>query len=89
MNGYRRFVDAVGTFDYIEYGSLDTYEMSFRIARFPISENIYECIVTNLPADEFPVERIKTLYCSRWGIKSSFRKLKNTIGVSNFHAYKA
>lgn len=88
VNGYKRFVDSAASFDYITYGSLDTYEMSFRIVRFPISENTYECIVTNLPADEFPAERIKTLYFARWGIESSFRKSKYTIGLSNFHAYK-
>ncbi len=54
----------------------------------PISTSTYECIVTNLPRDEFPVERIKTLYNARWSIESSFRKLKYTIGLSNFHAYK-
>lgn len=88
VNGYKRFVDAAGSFDYITYGSLDTYEMSFRIVRFPISETTYECIVTNLPVDEFPPERIKKLYFARWSIESSFRKLKYTIGLSNFHAYK-
>lgn len=88
VNGYKRFVDSAGSFDYIAYGSLDTYEMSFRIVRFPISKTAYECIVTNLPADEFPAERIKALYFTRWGIESSFRKLKYTIGLSNFHAYK-
>lgn len=88
IKGYKRFVDSAGSFDYITYGSLDTYVMSFRIVRFPLSDNTYECIVTNLPTEEFPPERIKTLYFSRWGIESSFRKLKYTIGLSNFHAYK-
>ena len=86
--GYIRFVDQAAAFDYIEYGSYDTYELSFRILRFPISTSTYECIVTNLPRDEFPAERIKTLYNARWNIESSFRKLKYTIGLSNFHAYK-
>ena len=86
--GYIRFVDQAAAFDYIEYGSYDTYELSFRILRFPISTSTYECVVTNLPRDEFPVERIKTLYNARWSIESSFRKLKYTIGLSNFHAYK-
>ena len=67
---------------------MDTYDLSFRIVRFPISEGSYECIVTNLPSDEFPAERIKILYFSRWAIEGSFRKLKYTIGLSNFHAYK-
>lgn len=60
----------------------------FRIVRFPISESTYECIVTNLPRDAFSAARIKELYHARWGIESSFRKLKYTIGLSNFHSYK-
>ena len=88
-NSYRRFVDKATSFDYIEYGSQDTYELFFRIVRFLISENSYECIVTSLPQDEFPVEKIKEIYDARWGIESSFRKLKYTIGLSSCHAYKA
>ena len=56
--------------------------------RFPLSDNSCECIVTNLPKDEFPAEEIKKIYFKRWGIETSFRKLKYTIGLSNFHAYK-
>lgn len=87
-DGYKRFVGSATSFDFITYGSLDTYELSFRIVRFPLSDSSYECIVTNLPDNEFSAERIKNLYFSRWGIESSFRKLKYTIGLSNFHAYK-
>lgn len=85
---YQRFVDAATSFDYIEYGSLDTYNLTFRVVRFQLSENSYECIVTNLPSDEFPPGRLKETYHRRWGIESSFRKLKYTIGLSNFHSYK-
>lgn len=46
---YRRFVDCSASFDYITYGSADTYDLTFRIVRFPISDGSYECIVTNLP----------------------------------------
>lgn len=88
VEGYRRFVDKATSFDYIDYGSKDTYELSFRIVRYPLSDSSYECIVTNLPEDEFPPERLKEIYFARWGIESSFRKLKYTIGLSNFHAYK-
>jgi len=86
--GYKRFIDKATSFDFIKYGTMDTYELPFRIVRFALSESSYECIVTNLPTDEFPPERIKEIYNSRWGIESSFRKLKYTIGLSNFHAYK-
>lgn len=85
---YRRFVDAAASFDYLEYGSKDTYPLSFRIVRIKLSEGSFECLVTNLPADEFPPKRLKELYYARWGIESSFRKLKYTIGLSNFHSYK-
>lgn len=85
---YKRYVDANASFDYVTYGSPDTYDLSFRIVRFPISDDSYECIVTNLPSAEFPPEFIKLQYYARWAIEGSFRKLKYTIGLSNFHAYK-
>ena len=85
---YQRFVDSNTSFDFVEYGSLDTYDLSFRIVRFPLSESSYECIITNLPEDQFPPEKVKLLYFARWAIEGAFRKLKYTIGLSNFHAYK-
>ena len=85
---YRRFIDRASAFDFIEYGSLGTYTLTFRIVRFPISDDSCECIVTNLPRQEFPPEKLKTLYHRRWTIESSFRKLKYTIGLSNYHSYK-
>ena len=85
---YKRYVDANATFDFIDHGSMDTYDLSFRVVRFPISDGSYECIVTNLPADEFPPERIKLIYHDRWAVEGSFRKLKYTIGLSSFHSCK-
>ena len=87
-NYYKRFIEKSLPFDYLENGSLDSYDLSFRVVRFPLSENSYECIITNLPSDEFSIDRVKEIYFSRWGIESSFRKLKYTIGLSNFHSYK-
>lgn len=85
---YRRFVDQNGSFDFLEYGSYGTYTLSFRVVRFQLSDGSSECLVTNLPEDEFPPQRIKDLYNARWGIESSFRKLKYTIGMSHFHSCK-
>lgn len=85
---YRRFVDKAASFDFIEYGTNAVYNLCFRIVRFPLSDSSYECVVTNLPKDEFPMERLREVYHRRWSIESSFRKLKYTIGLSNFHAYK-
>ena len=85
---YVTFVGAASTFDFLPYGSLDTYTLPVRVVRFPLDDGSYECIMTNLPADEFTSQDIKRLYFSRWGIKTSFRRLKYTIGLSSFHSYK-
>jgi len=85
---YRRFIGAAVSFDYLEYGSDSKYHISFRVVRVKLSDNNYECLVTNLPSDEFPPSRLKEFYYARWGIESSFRKLKYTIGLVNFHSYK-
>lgn len=87
-NTYRRFIDAKTSFDYLEYGSKEIFPLSFRVVRIKLSDSSYECLVTNLPAKEFPPARLSELYFARWGIESSFRKLKYTIGLSNFHSYK-
>lgn len=58
ITGYKRFADKATSFDFIEYGSLDTYKLSFRIVRFGLSDGSYECIVTNLPGEGFLPERI-------------------------------
>lgn len=85
---YHRFIDQDSSFDFIKHGSLDTYTLSFRIVRFPISDDTFECLVTNLPREDFPPKRLKCLYFARWDIETSFRKLKYTIGLNNFHACK-
>ena len=87
-DGYQRFVDKASSFDFIEYGSDKIYALTFRVVRFALSEGSYECLVTNLPTDEFSAEKLKEVYFSRWTEETSFRKLKYTIGLSNFHSYK-
>ena len=47
-----------------------------------------ECIITNLEEEDFPMKEIKKLYEWGWGIERSFRELKYTIGLTNFHAKK-
>ena len=65
---YRRFIDPATSFDYLEYGSNETYPLSFRVVRVKLSGDSYECLVTNLPKDEFPPDRLKKLYYARWNI---------------------
>lgn len=81
------------TFDYLPAKSKKSdatvlYHLPFRIVRFPISEDSYEVVVTNLEAEEFPPDELKKLYGMRWGIETSFRDLKYTVGLLHFHSKK-
>lgn len=64
------------------------YSLPFRIVRFRISDDSFETVVTNLDAETFPPHELKRLYNMRWGIETSFRELKYTIGLLHFHAKK-
>ena len=75
-------------FDYLDLRENQFYPMNFRVTRFAITENTYECIITNLPKEAFPMEEIKRIYAMRWGIETSFRELKYAIGLSCFHSKK-
>lgn len=74
--------------DYIDLKENPFYKMKFRVLRFPISETGYECVITNLSADDFSAEEIKKLYAMRWGIETSFRELNYAVGLTGFHAKK-
>ncbi|WP_312159525.1 IS4 family transposase [Oscillibacter sp.] len=60
------------------------YPMRFRICRFQIDSGEFETVATSLPRS-FSLEDIKTLYHLRWGIETSFRDLKYTLGLVNLH----
>ena len=64
------------------------YDLSFRIVRFPLSDTMCETIITNLNAEQYPLSEIKRLYAMRWGIETSFRDLKYTLGLLHLHAKK-
>lgn len=83
-----RYISSKVSFDFIEPESMAEYPMHLRIVRFEAAEGVYENIITNLPADEFPADEIKLLYHMRWDIETSFRDLKHTIGTANFHSKK-
>lgn len=55
---------------------------------FKIFDDNYENIITNPLSEDFPAEEIKMVYGLRWGIETSFRGLKHTIGTGNFHSKK-
>ena len=64
------------------------FRMEFRALRIKLDDGSYICIITNLPRSGFPPKKIKKLYSLRWGVETSFRKLKHTIGLSSLHSKK-
>lgn len=88
-----RFVPSTSVFDFLPQKNKKKeptlfYQLHFRLVRFEISKDRFETIITNLPADQFPAAEIKKLYAMRWGIETSFRDLKYTIGLLHFHSKK-
>lgn len=75
-------------FDYFNDDLNIPYEFHTRIVRFKITEDTYECIMTNLSIEEFSADQIKDLYNKRWGIETSFRELKYAVGLSALHSKK-
>ena len=87
-----KFLPSNVRFDYLPSSSRECapdvfYNLRFRIVRFPISDTVCESI-TNLDAELFPASEIKRLYAMRWGIETSFRDLKHTLGLLHLHAKK-
>lgn len=88
-----KLIPASTTFDYLPVKNRKIeptkyYDLRFRVVRFPISEDTYETVLTNLDAENYSPEIIKHLYASRWGIETSFRDLKYTMGMLDFHSKK-
>lgn len=61
-------------------------EMMIRFVRAEVAPGIYECFATNLRQEEFSGEQIREIYRHRWGIETSFCKLKHTIGLTKLHS---
>lgn len=86
--GIYRFLPSNVHFPFLPTGSFDFYPFSFRIVRFNISGDSTETLITNLDKASFPAEELKRLYHLRWGIETSFRQLKYTVGLSLFQSKK-
>lgn len=60
------------------------YPMKLRICRFLLDNGEFETVATSLPPS-FTLADIRELYHLRWGIETSFRDLKYTLGLVNLH----
>ncbi len=83
-----KFVPSTSTFDFLDLKENVFYPMSFRVVRFALPSGAYETVITDLSAADFPPEELRSIYNMRWGIETSFRALKYTVGLTNFHAKK-
>ena len=83
-----RWISSNTRFDFIPRSSKDVYEFNFRIVRVQTLPDKFETLITNLDEISFPAHELKYLYHMRWGLETSFRDLKHTIGLSHFHAKK-
>lgn len=89
-----RFISHKNVFDFLPAKSkksdpLVFFNLRFRLVRFEISEGNYELLATNLNSSDFPAEKLKELYTMRWGIETSFRHLKYSLALNNFHSKKS
>ena len=92
-NNKYRFVSHTASFDYLpkktrKADPVTFYELKFRVVRFEIGPDSYETVLTNLGKDVYPATELKRLYAARWGIETSFRDLKYTLGMLDFHSKK-
>lgn len=88
-----KWISATHPFDFLpltskKHDPLSFYYLPFRVVRFKLSDSSYETVITNLDETEFPPCELKRLYAMRWGIETSFRDLKYTVGLLHFHAKK-
>ena len=81
-----KFVPQNQQFDY--FGDTPFYDFECRVVRFKITEDTYECIVTNLDEKEFSIQDIKELYHLRWEIETSYRELKYDLDLNTLHSKK-
>ena len=85
-----RYIASNTTFDYLpsknrKHDPVPIFTLNFRIVRVELSDSSYETLLTNL---DFSMDELKSIYTLRWGIESSFRDLKYTVGLSSFHSKK-
>lgn len=82
-----RFLAKHSTFDFLPVGDKGTYPLSFRVVCVKLGENNLEYLITNLDKN-FTLDDLKEAYFLRWSVETSFRELKHTIGMLNFHSKK-
>ena len=76
-------------FDFLNTEGADFYQFSERIVHLQLKDGRTQLLITNLDAGQFPLSAIQALYARRWGIETSFRELKYTVGLIHLHSRKS
>ena len=77
-----------GHYDFIEAKADSIDLLRLRVLKFPIGNDSFEYIVTNLPKYAFSLQTIKDLYHVRWGCETAFRHLKYAGNMVHIHSLK-
>ena len=85
---YYHYLPKNRRYDFIEPGSDDVEALRLRVLKFPIGENSYEYIVTDLPKYAFSMQTIKKLYHLRWNHEVAYRHLKYAGNMVHIHSLK-
>ena len=81
-----RFIGADTQFDFLEPGKDGEIPVTIRIVRVKIADGTYEYLATDVPPAELSLLDLKSIYRLRWGIETSFRDLKHTLGAEKFRS---
>lgn len=87
LPGYRR-LGGNARFDYLPEGS-PAYELRLRVVRIRLPNGSFENLATNLPRELASPSDLGELYAMRWGIETSFRGLKHSVGLARLHSASA
>ena len=83
-----RYIASDTQFDFLEPSKEGEVDIAIRIVCVKLPDGSCEYLATNLDKDALPINILKDIYRLRWGIETSFRFLKLTLGAEFFHARK-
>lgn len=83
-----KFLSKKAKFDYLIKADQEYYPMKFRVVRVKMKDDTFQTFITNLEQETFTTADISDMYHIRWGIETSFRELKHTVGLTSLHSKK-
>ena len=75
-----------GSWDFGELCTIKFRTCKFRINDPKSGKEEWEVVLTDLNRADYSLNRIKEIYHMRWGIETSFKKLKYALGSVQFHS---